>query len=131
MTAAVPNKAMLAQLPDASCISHKSMQLLESVVPSCSPSCLTSAACLRPLLTASLSCPGLQYIVVELPGVPPLLLRVTAANTLTAEEQQDALGYHCFRWEHQAGWKQGVGVLLLCFPLLCKTHSKQRVVFES
>ncbi|KAF6265080.1 hypothetical protein COO60DRAFT_1633845 [Scenedesmus sp. NREL 46B-D3] len=40
---------------------------------------------------------AVQYVVVELPGVPPLLLRVTAANTLTAEEQQDKLGYHCFR----------------------------------
>jgi hypothetical protein len=41
--------------------------------------------------------PALQYVVVELPGVPALLLRVTATNTLTTEEQQDVLGYHCFR----------------------------------
>jgi hypothetical protein len=37
-------------------------------------------------------------VVVELPGVPALLLRVTVTNTLTAEEQQDVLGYHCFRY---------------------------------
>jgi hypothetical protein len=45
--------------------------------------------------------PDLQYVVVDLPGVPALLLRVTAANTLTAEEQQEVLGYHCFRWGGQ------------------------------
>lgn len=38
-----------------------------------------------------------QYVVVDLPSCPPLLLRVLLTNTLTAEEQQDVLGYHCFR----------------------------------
>jgi hypothetical protein len=38
-----------------------------------------------------------QYVVLDLPNTPALLLRITATNTLTAEEQQEVLGYHCYR----------------------------------
>eukprot|EP00775_Hariotina_reticulata_P007989 gene7989-8187_t len=38
-----------------------------------------------------------EYVVLDLPNTPPLLLRITAINTLTAEEQQEVLGYHCYR----------------------------------
>jgi hypothetical protein len=55
----------------------------------------TLVLCVAPNLC---NLPALQYVVVELPGVPALLLRVTATNTLIAEEQQDVLGYHCFRY---------------------------------
>ncbi len=47
---------------------------------------------------ALLLIPALQYIIIDLPSTPPLLLRVVVTNTLTAEEQQEALGYHCFRY---------------------------------
>jgi hypothetical protein len=43
--------------------------------------------------------PATQYVVVDLPGCQPLLLRVAAANTLSAEEQQEVVAYHCFRCE--------------------------------
>lgn len=43
------------------------------------------------------ACHWVQLVVVELPGGPPLLLRISAANTLTAEEQAEALSYHCYR----------------------------------
>lgn len=65
-----------------------------SALPTAAPS--ACASWLAVSHCPALAWPWQQVLLLELEGVQ-LVLRITATNTLAPEEQEEAIGYHCFR----------------------------------